>query len=306
MTSYLKRDKTKNKNKINLTKTNDVATALLYLMLFVAFFRETFMLLGVSAFSTVLYYAMICIVAAICGIVIVQMFVTKIQRRYIFQFIVGISICTFLVLSAIISPRFSFSRNGTQTIGIMLLTMFLCCEWIIPVSKGVLHCFLWLNFCTSVILTLGMALGSNYLGSDLIYRYASTNQAGIITMLVAIQLILQLIVYKQLNNRKVCFACAVMFAFMVVACYLTRSRACLITVLLFLAILLVFGTKKKAVRIISLILLAVAVLFPLIWVLFFEIMGENTDLLLFGKPIFSGRETLWINIIDSVLESPRF
>ncbi len=304
MTSYLKSQQNKRQNKIISSKDGDASTALLYLMLFVAFFRETLVLLGVSALSTVLYYAMIVIVAAICGIVILRMFNTKIEIRYILQFVVGVLICVFLLLSNLLSPNFSFSQNGSQMIGIMLLTVFLCCEWIIPVNKGVVDCFLWLNFLTSVILAFGMLLGSNYLGSNLIYRYASTNQAGIITMLVAIQLALQFLVYKKRQNRLVCILTAVMFLLMTVACYLTRSRACLITVILFLFVLIVFGTKKKAVRVISIVLLAVAVLFPLIWVAFFELMGENTDLMLFGKPIFSGRETIWINIIDSVFELP--
>lgn len=304
MTSYLKNNQSKSNINVNAEKQDNAATTLMYLLLTVAFLRESAMLFGITAVSTLFYYAMIGIVALICGLTLVSIFYVKVQTRHLIQFLTGVAVCVFLLLTNVLNKDFSFSENGIQMIGIMLLTLFLCCEWIIPINKKLVDSFLWFNFATSIILALNMLRSSNYLGSELIFNYASTNQAGISTMLVSIQLFLQFLVYKKRNNYFICSVTLIMFFVMFVACYLTKSRACLLSVILFLLIVGIFGSNKKSVRIISVLLMTLSLLFPLFWVMFFELLGGDTTITVFGKPLFSGREGLWITIIESIFTTP--
>lgn len=305
MTSYLRRKEEQQDRTTERTQNlSNAATVLLYVLLFVSFFREILVLLGFSAVSTVFYYAMVLIIAVISGLVIVSMINTKLNIKNIVQFFGGVLISLFLLGANLLNDKFVFSEHGVQMIGIILLTLYLSCEWIIPITKGIINCYFGLNFVTALILAAGIFIGSNYKYSNLIYNYASTNQAAIILMLVAMHLFIQAIIYINRKNYTVSTLSLILFCLMIVACYLTKSRAGVLTILLFLFIYLMMKASKSTIKVISVVLCLAPVVFPLIWVLFYSLIGANSDLTIFGKPIFSGRENIWIEIIETVIEHP--
>lgn len=306
MTVYLRdtERKIKDRKKKKPGISGDATTSLLYVLIFAAFFRELLVFLGMTAFSTVFYYGMIVVLACICGLTLVRMFNENFSVKEIFEFIAGIVLSVLILSLNIFNSSFTYSSNGKSMIGLLMITVFLCCESSIKVTPKVLDCYLFFNLLQSFYLAVGMLIPSNYFQSDLIYKYASTNHAGIMTMLTAIWLFIMLAINLKRKKRFLCFLSAVMLVLMIAACYLTRSRASFLSIALFLAVSFVMSVNKKVIVPLTVVIMIAVLIFPLLWVAFYEAMGGSSDATVFGKTIFSGREIIWISIIESVLSQP--
>lgn len=136
----------------------------------------------------------------------------------------------------------------------------------------------------------------------LLFSFDNPNMAGIVLCAPAMVLVLIAAEAHSIQKRLFHIALLAIMGYMI---FITGNRSSFITVVLF-TIVALLAMKKKPVRITNKAVYAILKLLPLVVMLVYVLLYSilPSDLVLWGKPFFSGREYAWKVALERLFSNP--
>lgn len=192
------------------------------------------------------------------------------------------------------------SEHMKNTIGqiLLLLFYFLFLTKIACYNKKNNHIYLFFNGVLAVCLIILAFFPSSYYYGALRYNYDNPNGAGLSILICSIGFLIGIGKSKTKLGKTASIA---LFLAMVALSVLSQARASIL-VMAIMFIVYFFKRKSYKKRINNLgfsVIYILLMMVPLIWVLFYKIAGEY-NIVILGKPLFTGREKVWRYIISIV------
>jgi hypothetical protein len=135
--------------------------------------------------------------------------------------------------------------------------------------------------------------------NTLVGAYENSNMTGIVISASIFILVTGLFIVKKKLNK------LILLIFILVALYLlitTNNRGSILAIAVFLALVFYNWNKNKEIKKLRILIL----LFPVLFLFIYSgiIISISSDISIFGKPFFSGRELEWKNLINKIISDP--
>ena len=149
-------------------------------------------------------------------------------------------------------------------------------------------------------LNLGDNIGGKFIGDNLTFGFNNSNESGMYLYFV-ITILISLSFSCSRLKRYIVLAVVVYLLYLL---YLTNCRTSLVTLMLVIALFCIDRNKQRisSYKIYPLFFIFTPFIFSFIYIYFSMIYGGE-DILFLGKPLFSGRETSFINFYEVINSS---
>lgn len=271
-----------------------------YFIISLIYIRELILLFfNQSPLVSGLFYGLI-----ICiGIWALMMFLSKkitcTSENCIFLIFIGILFLCFLIKGSGTNGAMA-STLGRGLIVFLFLNLSLNRA---QTNEKVLH----YNACWNIALVVALFIQSfdpnSYISNQLCFSYLNPNSTGLSAYLCFLNLVVYLFTCKETYMKIALGVSAVLSLYL---CIISNSRSALFSLILFVALMVLFLKKKNNHRLyIAVLRVAIGCLiaYPCIWVVFYAIV-RKPDLMFFGKPLFTYRELIWNEMFIELLNNP--
>lgn len=281
-----------------MTKSKFHPNYLLIYIIFLLLSRYLFLLFYINVISTIIF-AIVHILMVI--FIFYKMFVLRklsVSKISLFFFVYLLILFAGCILIFNYSPGWE-KNNTTITFILTLLLLAYCAETTFPIK--IFNIYSFMIILVSVFFGLSILIPNNYnSNNELVLFTNNPNQCSLLYTSFFFGLFLTK-VYAPENKYKKIFL-NVLMLFMIVGTWLTKSRTSTITCLLSLLFYFLINKKMIKPKTILYSMFLFLILFPFIYITIGNLIDNDIQFL--GKPLLSGRNILWKNIIYILFENP--
>ena len=272
-----------------------------YIVISIVYLREYCLFFGLTQMASWLYEWAFVTFAFLLFLVCINSIIKRFKIDQIFTAVLGILLIVLILISAIKVIGFELTSKGQITVSQVLLLLYFILLPGIESNKSIFCYVCRLNIILSIIHMVMAFLPNSYFNGRLVYFYANPNESGLSLYLTAAYLF----VYSIYCKGKKKYIAFLLLLSEIILCYLSGSRASLFSILMAFVVYLIMS-KKKVIRIFPnmiTIIILFSVIFPSIWVVVYKLVPDKSITFL-GKPLFSGREAIWMSMIETIIDNP--
>lgn len=245
-------------------------------------------------------------------------FVLKVQHASYFLFLcIAFSLCSFGILMYTeksiltnIALLFSFVTMGhylifsgtvklVDSLIVISVVFFAVVTYTVQFSKRNFEALILGAVICSLMLILKMGDSQYYTYQGwLMYVYNNSNTAGVIALNL---FVIMMLGSKYIKKKYLRFSLWTISAFMLNVILKTSSRACFFSAILYVILLMLEKRRRLLHAVERILLLSPILLIPIITV--FISLWFSHDLVVLGKPLFSGRDYMWLDAVSTVFNN---
>ena len=275
-----------------------INTQLICFVLLVAI-RNVLLMFSAQLLSGILFYA---IYVVLLSIVVVAVFSYFKKKHIVFNAykIVSVLLITLLLLIPFSYGLVGWSLNGFAPVSFFLtISFFVFCRTIIVSDRVMKACF-YLSAIEAMVALVLSFLPDSYEDGSLVLHLGNPNQTSLFLWGLFSYCLVYWITYGK--KKFILFPLILMISVLV---FLTKSRTGMLSCSLSFVLTLWACLKKRTTKPMKTTLNIISAL-PLVTpiVILFLLSTLSYDFTILGKPLFSGRELIWKNILDESLLNP--